>query len=84
VIDILIGQLVPRRRSEDEAHAESSAGDGERAGDVVAVADVCQLAAFYESVFGHVPIAEINAAWFQYIMHPSFRSEESRSSGSPA
>jgi exopolysaccharide biosynthesis polyprenyl glycosylphosphotransferase len=40
---------------------------------------VCGLAAFYESVFGHVPIAEINAAWFQYIMHPSFRSEESPS-----
>jgi exopolysaccharide biosynthesis polyprenyl glycosylphosphotransferase len=40
---------------------------------------VCQLAAFYEAVFGHVPIAEINAAWFQYIMHPAFRSEESRS-----
>jgi exopolysaccharide biosynthesis polyprenyl glycosylphosphotransferase len=40
---------------------------------------VCQLADFYESVFGHVPIAEINAAWFQYIMHPSFRSGEWRS-----
>jgi exopolysaccharide biosynthesis polyprenyl glycosylphosphotransferase len=40
---------------------------------------VCRLAAFYESVFGHVPIAEINAAWFQYIMHPAFRREESRS-----
>jgi exopolysaccharide biosynthesis polyprenyl glycosylphosphotransferase len=40
---------------------------------------VCQLSDFYESVFGHVPIAEINAAWFQYIMHPSFRSGESRS-----
>lgn len=40
---------------------------------------VCHLAAFYEAVFGHVPIAEINAAWFQYIMHPTFRSEDSRS-----
>lgn len=39
---------------------------------------VCQLAAFYEGVFGHVPIAEINAAWFQYIMHPAFRAEDSR------
>jgi exopolysaccharide biosynthesis polyprenyl glycosylphosphotransferase len=37
---------------------------------------VCRLADFYESVFGHVPIAEINAAWFQYIMHPSFRAGE--------
>jgi exopolysaccharide biosynthesis polyprenyl glycosylphosphotransferase len=40
---------------------------------------VCQLSAFYESAFGHVPIAEINAAWFQYIMHPAFRSRESPS-----
>jgi lipopolysaccharide/colanic/teichoic acid biosynthesis glycosyltransferase len=23
-------------------------------------------------VFGHVPVAEINAAWFQYIMHPRY------------
>jgi exopolysaccharide biosynthesis polyprenyl glycosylphosphotransferase len=40
---------------------------------------VCQVSAFYESAFGHVPIAEINAAWFQYIMHPAFRSMESPS-----
>jgi exopolysaccharide biosynthesis polyprenyl glycosylphosphotransferase len=39
---------------------------------------VCQLSAFYEAVFGHVPIAEINAAWFQYIMHPAFRPEQTR------
>ena len=39
---------------------------------------VCQLSSFYEAVFGHVPIAEINAAWFQYIMHPAFHLEESR------
>jgi exopolysaccharide biosynthesis polyprenyl glycosylphosphotransferase len=32
-----------------------------------------ELAAFYEDTFGHVPVAEINAAWFQYIMHPRYR-----------
>jgi lipopolysaccharide/colanic/teichoic acid biosynthesis glycosyltransferase len=31
-----------------------------------------ELSAFYEEVFGHVPLAEINAAWFQYMMHPRY------------
>jgi exopolysaccharide biosynthesis polyprenyl glycosylphosphotransferase len=31
-----------------------------------------ELTGFYEDVFGHVPVAEINAAWFQYIMHPRY------------
>lgn len=31
------------------------------------------LSSFYEETFGHVPAAEINAAWFQYIVHPSYR-----------
>jgi exopolysaccharide biosynthesis polyprenyl glycosylphosphotransferase len=33
-----------------------------------------ELSSFYEEVFGHVPVAEINAAWFQYIMHPKYRA----------
>ena len=32
-----------------------------------------ELSAFYEDVFGHVAVAEINSAWFQYIMHPKYR-----------
>ena len=32
-----------------------------------------ELSGFYEEVFGHVPVAEINASWFQYIMHPRYR-----------
>lgn len=31
-----------------------------------------ELTGLYEDVFGHVPVAEINAAWFQYIMHPRY------------
>jgi exopolysaccharide biosynthesis polyprenyl glycosylphosphotransferase len=31
---------------------------------------MCELAAFYEDHFGHVPIAEINSAWFQCVLHP--------------
>lgn len=39
-----------------------------------------ELSGFYEETFGHVPAAEINAAWFQYIMHPRYRLEASRTS----
>ena len=35
------------------------------------------LSGFYEDVFGHVPLAEINASWFQYFMHPNYRQYES-------
>ena len=31
-----------------------------------------ELSGFYEDVFGHVPVAEINASWFAYIMHPRY------------
>jgi len=33
-----------------------------------------ELSGFYEDVFGHVPVVDINAAWFQYIMHPNYRA----------
>lgn len=31
-----------------------------------------EVSAFYEEVLGHVPIGQINAAWFQCIMHPRY------------
>jgi exopolysaccharide biosynthesis polyprenyl glycosylphosphotransferase len=34
----------------------------------------CELAGFHEHLFGHVPVTEINTAWFQYIMHPRYSS----------
>jgi exopolysaccharide biosynthesis polyprenyl glycosylphosphotransferase len=33
-----------------------------------------ELSSFYEEVFGHVAVAEINAAWFQWIMHPKYHA----------
>src|SRR4051812_25427921 len=33
-----------------------------------------EMTGFYEDTFGHVPVAEINASWFQYIMHPHYRA----------
>lgn len=34
---------------------------------------LCELSEFYEAMFGHVPTNEINAAWFQYLLHPGYR-----------
>ncbi|HEU0019221.1 MAG TPA: sugar transferase [Thermoleophilaceae bacterium] len=31
-----------------------------------------EASAFYEDVLGHVPIGQINSAWFQSIMHPRY------------
>ena len=33
---------------------------------------VLELSAFYEHSFGHVPLRAINAAWFQWVMHPRY------------
>lgn len=33
---------------------------------------VLELSSFYENTFGHVPLRAINAAWFQWVMHPRF------------
>jgi exopolysaccharide biosynthesis polyprenyl glycosylphosphotransferase len=38
-----------------------------------------ELSGFYEEVFGHVAVAEINAAWFQWIVHPKYRAGHSLS-----
>jgi exopolysaccharide biosynthesis polyprenyl glycosylphosphotransferase len=34
---------------------------------------LCDLSEFYEDTFGYTPIAEINTAWFQAILHPGYR-----------
>jgi exopolysaccharide biosynthesis polyprenyl glycosylphosphotransferase len=33
---------------------------------------VLELSAYYEHTFGHVPLRAINAAWFQWVMHPRY------------
>jgi lipopolysaccharide/colanic/teichoic acid biosynthesis glycosyltransferase len=38
-----------------------------------------ELSGLYEETFGHVPGAEINASWFQYIIHPHYRCRSSAS-----
>ncbi len=39
---------------------------------------VQELSAFYELVFCHVASAEINATWFQSVLHPDYRVGSSR------
>jgi UDP-glucose 4-epimerase len=39
---------------------------------------VCDLSAFYEEVFGHVPITEVDGSWLQYVLHPRFRERRSQ------
>jgi lipopolysaccharide/colanic/teichoic acid biosynthesis glycosyltransferase len=39
---------------------------------------LCRLSSFYEEVFGHVPLTEIDAAWFEYVLHPRFRPRRSQ------
>jgi lipopolysaccharide/colanic/teichoic acid biosynthesis glycosyltransferase len=34
---------------------------------------LCDLSEFYEDTFEYTPIAEINSAWFQTILHPGYR-----------
>lgn len=34
------------------------------------------LSGFYEDTFRYTPMADINAAWFQYILHPRFRATQ--------
>ena len=60
-IDLLVmGSDAPRLEVFDEV-TESCLGLPVR---------LVELTSLYEEVFGHVPIAEINAAWFQCIVHP--------------
>jgi UDP-glucose 4-epimerase len=39
---------------------------------------VCDLTEFYEDVFGHVPITDVDSAWFQHVLHPRFRDRPSQ------
>jgi nucleoside-diphosphate-sugar epimerase/lipopolysaccharide/colanic/teichoic acid biosynthesis glycosyltransferase len=40
---------------------------------------LCELSAFYENHFKHIPLAGINSAWFQFVLHPRHRLKTPRS-----
>jgi lipopolysaccharide/colanic/teichoic acid biosynthesis glycosyltransferase len=38
---------------------------------------IWSLVGFCEELFGHVPMTEIDATWFAYVMHPKYRQSDS-------
>jgi UDP-glucose 4-epimerase len=39
---------------------------------------VYDMAEFYEDVFGHVPIVDVDNAWLEHLLHPRFRDRPSQ------
>jgi exopolysaccharide biosynthesis polyprenyl glycosylphosphotransferase len=62
-------------------HTQGSSGDVSRLEIFEGVGAACldlpvrliEASQFYEELFGHVAVGQINAAWFQYLMHPRYR-----------
>jgi lipopolysaccharide/colanic/teichoic acid biosynthesis glycosyltransferase len=75
-IDLIIFGVRESEREAGEWLGASSLGALERVVEVCVGLDVRVIGAdqFFEQAFGHVPIAAINAAWFQYVIHPRFRA----------
>jgi exopolysaccharide biosynthesis polyprenyl glycosylphosphotransferase len=59
---LLVSPRVPRMSFFNEMEATCSHLD----------VRVLELSSFYEHAFGHVPLRAINAAWFQWVMHPRY------------
>jgi lipopolysaccharide/colanic/teichoic acid biosynthesis glycosyltransferase len=81
---LVLGPLSPRAgRSEDLLSAEGGfRGKGvSRLEAFERVADACldlpvsmiEAGQFYEQLFGHVPLGTTTSAWFQYLLHPSYK-----------
>jgi exopolysaccharide biosynthesis polyprenyl glycosylphosphotransferase len=59
---LLVAPTVPRMSFFEEVEATLLHAD----------VRVLELASFYERVFGHIALRAINAAWFQWVMHPRY------------
>jgi len=75
-IDLIVFGVRESERESGQVGAVSSIGVLERVVETCVGLEVRVIGAnqFFEEAFGHVPLAAINAAWFQYIMHPRFRA----------
>jgi len=75
-VDLIVFGVRESERESGQLGDVSSIGVLERVVETCVGLDVRVIGAnqFFEEVFGHVPLAAINAAWFQYIMHPRFRA----------
>ncbi|HEU0305304.1 MAG TPA: exopolysaccharide biosynthesis polyprenyl glycosylphosphotransferase [Gaiellaceae bacterium] len=86
--DFALGSLADLRAVVDTCRLDVLlvGSDDSRARVVEAVMRTCEgdavrvyaLSAFYEDVFGHVPITEVDDAWLQYVLHPRFRERRSQ------
>ncbi|MBA2240992.1 MAG: sugar transferase [Solirubrobacterales bacterium] len=76
-IDVVVFAL---RESGAEALGVSSIEALEEISHLLLGTDVRMIGAnnLYEELFGHVPLATMNAAWFQYVLHPRFRAGGSK------
>lgn len=59
---LLVAPAVPRMSFFEEVEATCSHAN----------VRILELASFYERVFGHIALRAINAAWFQWVMHPRY------------
>jgi exopolysaccharide biosynthesis polyprenyl glycosylphosphotransferase len=74
-------RVVRTRGIELLVHTQGSSGEVSRLDIFEGVGASCldlpvrliEASQFYEELFGHVPVGQINAAWFQYLMHPRYR-----------
>ena len=74
-------QIVRTRGIELLVHTQGTSGEVSRLDIFEGVGAACldlpvrliEASQFYEELFGHVPVGQINAAWFQYLMHPRYR-----------
>jgi exopolysaccharide biosynthesis polyprenyl glycosylphosphotransferase len=74
-------QIVATRGIELLVHAQGPSGEVSRLDIFEGVGAACldlpvrliEASQFYEELLGHVPAGQINAAWFQYLMHPRYR-----------
>jgi exopolysaccharide biosynthesis polyprenyl glycosylphosphotransferase len=74
-------RIVRSQRIELLVHAQGPSGEVSRLDIFEGVGAACldlpvrliEASQFYEELLGHVPVGQINAAWFQYLMHPRYR-----------
>ena len=74
-------QIVATRGIELLVHAQGPSGEVSRLDIFEGVGAACldlpvrliEASQLYEELLGHVPAGQINAAWFQYLMHPRYR-----------
>jgi exopolysaccharide biosynthesis polyprenyl glycosylphosphotransferase len=74
-------RIVPAHQIELLIHAQGPSGEVSRLDIFEGVGAACldlpvklmEASQFYEELLGHVPVGQINAAWFQYLMHPRYR-----------